>query len=338
MRLLLFLLCLTATAASAQAPRRFSAQAEPSASPSPDEPEWARTPPPAIGPAESTGTRAQRYSRFSAGPGGPSVVVAEVLLGLSGGALLGNAYDAEGSTSNAYFGAMMGGLALGTAGTFYQYFVPVGRRESVLATLASVTWMMGGIGFANGSDVSDHGRGIIALVSSQAGLFGALLLTAGGEDVSGSDMGLMGMSSLYAFLVTSLVEFINDAESSGGYNFTPMLIAPAVGLALGGLLSIPLELSPLRLAAITFLPLIPTGMSIALAAPLSGNATTGRVVLTTLSASFILTTLVAVFTYEPPPQERASASTVRLSPVPVVMAAGRRNSSLAAGPGLRIQF
>jgi hypothetical protein len=337
MRSPLLMLCLLATVAGAAPARGYAAQAEPSSAPSPDVPDWAR-PPPAEGPAEPAGSRALRYSRFSAGPGGPAVVVSEVLLGLGGGAMLGASYDTGGKNSNAYSFAMIGGLALGTAGTLYQYFVPVRRRESILASTASVVGMMGGIAFANGNGMNDRDRALLALVSSQAGMFASLLLTAGGEDVSGEDLGLMTVTSSYAFLFTGLIEFISNAESGRGYNFAPVLMAPAVGLALGGLLAIPLELSAGRLVVISLIPLIPTGMAIALAAPLSGNATTGRVVLTTLTASFVITSLIAVFTYEPPAKERLSSSAVQLTPVPVLLAAGRDNRSVAAGPGVLIRF
>jgi len=139
MRALLLLTCLLATAAGAQT--------EPTNS-SPDEPEWAR-PPPSTGPAESAGSRAQRYSRFSAGPAGPAIAVSEVLLGIAGGAILGNAFDAEGQTNNLYTVAMLGGLTLGTGGILYQYYFPVQRRESVLATTASLAGLAGGIAYAN---------------------------------------------------------------------------------------------------------------------------------------------------------------------------------------------
>ncbi len=337
MRLLILLLCLTATVAGARPPSGDALQGEPASATEPGMPDWAR-PPPAEGPARPAGERAARYSRFSAGPGGPAVVVTEVLLGLGSGAMLGATYDTDGRNSNAYSVAMISALALGTSGTLYQYFVPVQRREAMLATTSSLVAMMGAIAVANGNDMNDRDRAILAMVTSQVGLFSTLLLTSGGEDVSGEDLGLMTVTTTYAFMFTGLIEFISNAESRQGYNFAPVLLAPAVGLALGGLLAIPLELSAGRLLAISLIPLIPAGMAVALAAPLSGNATTGRVVLTTLGASFVLTSLIAVFTYEPPPKERAAASAVQLSPVPVVLAAGRDNRSVAAGPGLLVRF
>ena len=328
MRALLLLTCLLATAAGAQT--------EPAGS-SPDEPAWAR-PPPSTGPAESAGSRAQRYSRFSAGPAGPAIAVSEVLLGIASGAILGNAFDAEGQTNNLYTGAMLGGLTLGTGGILYQYYFPVQRRESVLATTASLAGLAGGIAYANNQRLGDRDRAVLALVTSQVGMFSSLLLTRGGEDLSGADYGLICLTSVYATLFASLIEFIHDAETSGGYNFAPMLMAPAIGMALGGLLAIPVELNSLAFAILWPVPLAISGMAFGLAAPLSGNATTGRVGLIALSGSVVISALVLALTYSPAEPERAYVSTVKIAPVPVVLAAGRGNTGLAAGPGVWIQF
>src|SRR6185295_878164 len=97
------------------------------------------------------------------------------------------------------------------------------------------------IGFSNNHDLSDPARGIVALACSQVGLFTTLALTSGGMDISGADMGLISLTSFYSVLIAGLVEFINDSEDSvRGYNFAPMLMAPTIGMVLGGLLSIPL--------------------------------------------------------------------------------------------------
>jgi hypothetical protein len=310
--------------------------APPPAAPSP--PAW--TPPAArsTGPAESPAERAVRYSRFSAGSGGPALVVTEVLLGLTGGAFLGSTYDAEGKTSNLYTGAMLGGLTLGTGSILYQYFQRVERDESLLATLTSLSGLAGGIGFANAHHFGDRDRIILSLATSQVGLFAALLLSAGGLDISSADVGLMSITSFYSVLIASLIEFINDARNSTrGYNFAPMLMAPAIGMAIGGLLSIPLEMNGVAFALVTTVPLVASGFAIALAAPLSNNATTGKAVLITLTSSLGVTALITALTAEPPKQ-RASAGAPRLTPTPVVLAAGRRNTGLAVGPGVAIQF
>ncbi len=333
MRALLLLTCLLSTAAAAQTGQAAS---PPEAS-SPDEPEWARTPP-APRPAERLGDGPRRYSRFSAGPAGPSIAVAEVLLGLSGGAILGNSFDAEGRTNNLYTGAMLGGLALGTAGIFYQYYLPVERRESLLATTASIAGLAGGIAFANNQNLGDRDRALLGILCSQVGMFTPLVLTAGGKDISGADYGLISLTSTYATVFASLVEFINDAENPGGYNFAPMLMAPAIGMAIGGLLAIPLELNSLSFAILWPVPLALGGMAFGLAAPLSNNATTGRVGLIGLSGGLIVSAMALALTYSPPPEEQLSSSAPRVVPMPVLLAAGRDNRGLAAGPGLWVQF
>jgi hypothetical protein len=334
MRALLLLTFLLSAATAAAQPAQGASEPEAS---SPDEPEWARTPS-SPRPAEPLGEGPRRYSRFSAGPAGPSIAVAEVLIGLSGGAILGTAYDADGRTDNLYTGAMLGGLALGTAGIFYQYFVPVERRESVLATTASLAGLAGGIAFANNRNLGDRDRALLGIIGSQVGMFTPLVLTSGGKDISGADFGLISLTSFYATIFASTVEFINDAENPGGYNFAPMLMAPAIGMAVGGLLAIPLELNSLSFAILWPVPIGLGAMAFGLAAPLSNNATTGRVGLIGLSAGFVISAMTLAFTYTPPPQERLASDAPRIVPMPVLLAAGRDNRGLAAGPGLWVQF
>jgi len=339
MRALLLLTCLLSTAAGAAQPDRANSQPESS---SPDEPEWARPPPgtrPAeSSPAEPSGTGSQRYSRFSAGPAGPSIAVAQVLLGVSSGAILGNSFDTEGKTNNLYAGAMLGGLALGTTGILYQYYFPVQRREALLATTASLAGLAGGIAYANNQGLGDRDRALLALITSQVGMFTPLLITSGGKDISGADYGLISLTSFYATVVVGLIEFIHDAQTPGGYNYAPMLMAPAIGMAVGGLLSIPLELNGLAFSILWPTPLVLGGMAFGLAAPLSDNAATGRAGLIALGAGFAISAMALAVLYTPPPLEQLSSSELRIAPMPVVMAAGRDNRGLAAGPGLWVQF
>jgi hypothetical protein len=335
MRALLLLTCFLSTAAVAAQPARADSQPESS---SPDEPEWAK-PPPGTRPAESSGEGFQRYSRFSAGPAGPSIAVAQVLLGVSGGAILGNSFDTEGNTSNLYSGAMLGGLALGTTGILYQYYFPVQRREALLASTASLAGLAGGIAYANNRNLGDRDRALLGIVASQVGMFTPLLLTSGGKDISGADYGLISLTSFYATVFAGLIEFIHDAETPGGYNYAPMLMAPAIGMAVGGLLAIPLELNGVAFSILWPTPLVLGGMAFGLAAPLSGNATTGRAGLIALSAGFAIAAMSLAVIYTPPPQEQlASSDAPRIVPMPVLLAAGRDNRGLAAGPGLWVQF
>jgi hypothetical protein len=164
------------------------------------------------------------------------------------------------------------------------------------------------------------------------------VLTSGGKDLSGADYGLISLTSFYATVFASLVEFVNDAENPGGYNFAPMLMAPAIGMAVGGLLAIPLELNGVSFAILWPTPLVLGGMAFGLAAPLSNNATTGRVGLIALSGGFVIAAMSLAFTYSPPPQEQVASSAPRIVPMPVLLAAGRDNRGLAVGPGLFAQF
>ncbi|MFL5344015.1 MAG: hypothetical protein ACJ8AT_04445, partial [Hyalangium sp.] len=185
----------------------------------------------------------------------------------------------------------------------------------------------------------ERDRALLPLACSQVGLFASLVLTSGGLDVSGADIGLITLTSFYSVLIAGLIEFINDANNSArGYNFAPMLMAPAIGMAMGGLLSIPLELNGMDFALLYSVPLAASGFALAMAAPLSGNATTGRAVLITLTSSLGLTALITALTSAVAPQQPASASAPRLTPVPVVLATGRHNTGLAVGPGVSIQF
>ncbi|MDY7226210.1 hypothetical protein [Hyalangium rubrum] len=358
MRSFAVLLSLVATVASAQQPRAPAtpppsaeaapaeptppplspAQADPSAPPLPP----AATPPPAIGPAESTGERAVRYSRFSAGPGGPLLAFTQVISGIVSGAMIGSTYNDENSDegrNHGYTGAMLGGLTLGTIGTLYQYAVPVERNESFLVAGAATTGFIAGIGLANSDDASDRARGWMGLAATQVGIVSVLAITQGGGDVSNGDAALVGMTSLYAFTLTLLTQSIMEESGSGDTDFTPTLLAPAIGMALGGLLALPLELEASRVVKLTLLPLgVGLGM-LWLGSALADGTTVPLTAIAGIATTFALTVLL---TSDPGvPTEKDSprrVSSVQAMPVPVVMAAGRDNSSLAAGPGLFMRF
>ncbi|MFP2933225.1 hypothetical protein ACLESO_50385, partial [Pyxidicoccus sp. 3LG] len=283
-----------------------------------------------------------RYSRLSAAAGGPTLVLSEAVGGMVLGAMLGSSYDdPNGRSDNAYTGAMLGALTLGTASTLYQYFVPVRRNEALLAAGAATLGFTAGVSAANGWDLDSRRRALLALTTSQVGVASVLLLTAGGEDVSSGDTGLVGMTTLYAFLTTGLVEYIGARQTGEDYRFTPLLIAPAAGMLLGGLLAIPLELSPSSLRDAT---VFPVGMG--LAALLVGSrldvsdATVAKTVLGTMAGTFAITVLLNALAPEGPTQQdrlRADGG-FQPVPVPVVVPAGRGNNAVAAGPGLFMRF
>ncbi|NPC86636.1 hypothetical protein HPC49_51690, partial [Pyxidicoccus fallax] len=285
--------------------------------------------------------RPRRYSRLSADSGGPTLVLTQAVGGMVLGGMLGDTYDdPNGRSDNAYAGAMLGALTLGTASTLYQYFVPVKRNESLLAASASTLGLMAGVSAANGWDLDSRQRALLALTTSQVGVASVLFLTAGGEDVSAGDTGLVGMTTFYAFVTTGLVEYIGSRQSGERFRYTPLLIAPAAGMLLGGVLAIPLEIPPSSVRDAT---LFPAGMG--LAALLIGsrldvsNVTVAKTVLGTVAGTFAITILLTALAPEGPTQQDARAdSAFQPVPVPVVMPAGRRNDALAAGPGLLMRF
>jgi hypothetical protein len=334
---------------AAQTPVPTPREVEPAPTPAPARsqapaPGAVRAPAPAcIGPAEPASKRALRYSRLSAGEGGSLVVLTEAMGGLVTGAMLGGSYDGEGGRADgAYAGAMLGALTLGAAGTLYQYFVPVRRNESLLAAGAATLGFTAGVSAANAWDMDSRQRALLSLVTSQVGVASVLLLTSGGEDVSSGDTALMGMMSFYALLSTSLVEYIGARQSGERFRYAPVLIAPAAGMLLGGLLAIPLEVSPSSIRDITVFPLGMGALALLVGSRLDvSQATVAKTVAGTVGGTFALTVLLTVLSSDVPTQQdlRAEArSGPQAVPVPVVMPAGRDNRSLAAGPGLFMRF
>lgn len=351
MRSTALLMCLVATVASAQqqpaptAPPEFTPPPTTAApgEPTPPPPPPSVTPPPspsAVGPAEPAGERAVRYSRFSAGPGGPLVVFTQVISGIVSGAQIGSAYDDNDNdeNNNAYTGAMLTGLTLGTASTLYQYFVPVERNESLLVAGAAIVGFTAGMGIARSQDLADKERGLLGLVTTQAGVISVLALTAGGGDVSNGDAALVGMTSLYALTLTGLLQYIYDEQTSGDTDYLPTVLAPAIGMALGGLLTVPLEMESSRVLKLTLLPLGVGASMLWLGATIADGTTVPVTALAGIVTTFALTVLLTTDPGVPTEKDGLRRADFQAMPVPVVMAAGRDNSSLAAGPGLFVSF
>jgi hypothetical protein len=305
------------------------------------------TPAPAPAPtateqAESSRERAVRYSRFSAGPGGPLLAFTEVMSGVVSGALIGASYDEErpgnDRANNAYTGAVIAGLTLGTGATLYQYFNPVERNESLLSAGAATTGFIAGLAIAAETGMSARGASWMSLATTQAGIISVLMITRGGGDVSNGDAALVGMVSLYAFTLTGLTQGIIDASASGRTNFAATFLSPAVGMALGGLLTLPLEMDSSRVLKLTLVPLGVGSAMLALGAVLADGTTVPLTALAGIVTSFALTFLLTSDPGMETERETLRRADFQAMPVPVVMAAGRDKSALAAGPGLFVRF
>jgi hypothetical protein len=291
---------------------------------------------------ETASERADRYSRFSSGSGGMLLVFTELISGLTTGALLGHTVESE---NGAYVGGVLGALSLGTAAAVYQYYVPVERNESLLSAGGAALGFLAGFGYGSEHGLGSRDRAIAALLTTQAGIIGVLAATAGPGDVSDGDASLVGMTALYAFVFTGLIQStvaLGD-EGEEDTDLSPTLIAPALGMALGGALAIPFELSANRVFKLTALPL---GVGAALLLAGTALANGPAVPLSAMggiAATFVITLLA---TDEPPtpyppsePRRRLrSPEAFQAAPVPVLMRSGKRGESLTAGPGLLLRF
>ncbi|WNG53952.1 hypothetical protein F0U59_03445 [Archangium gephyra] len=299
-------------------------------------------PPPAEGSSETAAERAQRYSRFSSGSGGMLLVFTELLSGAVTGGILGNTFASD---NGAYVGAVIGGLGLGTAAAVYQYYVPVERNESLLAAGGAALGFLAGFGFGSEQGLNVRDRSVATLLATQAGIIGVLAATAMPGDVSDGDASLVGMTSLYAFVLTGLVQatVLLAEEGDQNPNLAPTLVAPLLGMGVGGLLAVPFELSASRVFKLTVLPMGVGAVLLLAGTALADGPAVPLSAIGGIAATFVITALVtaeAPTPYPPTsPRLRSQASeTFKAVPVPVLMRTGRRNESLTAGPGLLMRF
>lgn len=351
MRSIALLLSLTAAVASAQQSDAPTAPPLPPPSaptaaptepplPPPPPPPIQTAPPAATGPSETPRERVVRYSRFSAGSGGSLLAFTEVMSGIVSGALLGNSFDTNDNdkANTAYTGAVVGGLTLGTMATMYQYFVPVERNESLLVAGAATSGFVAGLALAANGDMSSKSTAWLSLATTQLGVVSVLALTHGGADVSTGDAAFVGMVSLYALTLTGLTQGVIDGAASGDVNYTPTFIAPAAGMALGGLLALTVEMDPSRIVKLTLVPLGVGSTMLFLGSVLAEGTTVPLTALAGIVTSFALTFLLTSDPDVPTERDGLRRADFQAMPVPVVMAAGPDNKSVAGGAGLFVRF
>ncbi len=299
-------------------------------------------PPEAQGPVETASERATRYSRFSSGAGGMLLVFTELLSGAVTGGILGNTFESENGT---YVGAVLGSLTLGTAAALYQYYVPVERNESLLAAGGAALGFLAGFGYGTEQDLSGRDRAIASLLATQAGIIGVLAATSLPGDVSEGDASLVGMSALYAFVLTGLVQstVLLSQEGDQNPNLSPALVAPLLGMGVGGLLAVPFEISASRIFKLTALPLGVGAVLLLAGTALADGPAVPLSAIGGIAATFVITALVTAEDPTPYPPtspglRSQTSETFKAVPVPVLMRSGRRNESLTAGPGLLMRF
>ncbi|ATB30310.1 hypothetical protein [Melittangium boletus] len=304
-------------------------------------------PPPSQGPVETPGERAERYSRysrFSSGEGGLLLIFTELIGGAVTGAFYGHSLE---NRNGAYVGGVVTGLTLGTAAAVYQYYVPVERNEAALSAAGAALGFLAGFGYGTQANLSDKSRAVTALLTTQLGIIGVLAATAPVGDVSDGDTSLVAMSALYAFVLTGLTQATVALANEGKdrINLAPSLVAPLVGMGIGGLLAVPFELRPSRVFKLTALPLGVGAVLLVVGTALADGPAVPLSAMGGVAATFVITLLATAD--EPnayPPSHTGRrlrsqrADSFKAMPVPVFMRSGERGDSLTAGPGMMLRF
>ncbi len=321
---------------STQASPPLLAQTEPIPA-APPPPEYVPPPPPSQGPAEAPSERAARYSHFSSGEGGMLLIFTEVLSGVVTGGIYGHS---RGTQNGAYVGGVVTGLALGTAAAVYQYYVPVERNESMLAAGGAALGFLAGFGYGTTQGLSNKSRAVTALLTTQMGIIGVLAATAPYGDVSDGDTALVGMSALYAFVLTGLIQSTFVLADNRSVDLTPALVAPLIGMGVGGLLAVPFELSPSRVFKLTALPLGVGAVLLVVGTALAEGPAVPLSAMGGVAATFVITLLATAEppTEYPPTRTRPGLRSTRVQAVPVPVFMRGRDDSMTAGPGMLLRF
>ena len=301
--------------------------------PPPAEPE--ATPAPTGPKASDRVAKGGRYSRFSAGPGGALFAFSEGVDGLILGALAGTGIGGGGS-GGAFIGALLGGVVLGGAATALQYAHPIGVATAGTIALGLGVGALAGFGLSTALVVSQFSiASLIALAGSQIGLLVPLIALWSTEDISGEDLALMGMTSTYAFVITSLTSLLFTTLSPTA-RVSALLFAPAFGMALGALWALGPDLVAGRILKLTALPLGVGALTLLLGLALAaGN-------IQIVAAATLITTIgtfgVTYFLTADDPAAPASTPPVAVQPTITMMPSGWRNEAVAVGPALVGRF
>lgn len=291
-------------------------------------------------PDVGAGQGRRRFSLLSAGRGGPLFAFSEVVDGLVVGGLIGA--ELASSPSNplalpggACLGALAGGIGLGGLGVLLQYLQPIGLVAAGASALGVTVGALAGLGVAallEGFVMGLPGvlPGVLALVGSQVGAFVPFALLWSADDLDPAELALMTSTALYAFAITSLV----NVALARPFSAPALLVAPAIGMAVGGLVAALTQLSTGAVFRYTALPL---GVALATfflggllgAAPqVAAIASLGGMGLTLL-----ITGLVTFATTVP-----AKKDEVTVTPMITAIPAGPLGRDVVLGPGAVLRF
>jgi len=282
----------------------------------------------------------ERFSRFSAGRGGALFAFSQIVDGLVVGGLLGAGLSGQSAAplaipQGAYLGALTGGVGLGVLGVVLQYFQPIGLVAAGATALGLAVGAMAGLGLAAwlqpavGSPLLP---GLLALVGSQVGALVPLALLWRVDDLDPADLALMGAGALNAFALAALFNVALHRPLVA----PALLLAPAIGMAVTGLLA---AVSQIPLTSVVRYGAIPLAIGLSLfylgGAVFQAPQLAALVAMGGMVATVGVTALVSLAT---PDEAPPAARRLTVSPFLAVVPASPRSGGLVVGPGLAAVF
>jgi hypothetical protein len=171
-----------------------------------------------------------RFSRFSRGPGGPLLVFTGLLTGVATGITFNQGLG--GSAQDNFAAGVLGAVLVGGAAAMFQYYAYTSIYGTMLDALAAIS----GYAFGFGIDLVTSTRGNSALLIPAVAANLALVASSLAHlnvDVSGDDALVVAsgaaFATWFAILGTGLVAATNQHTDGSA-----ILLAPALGMALGG--------------------------------------------------------------------------------------------------------
>jgi hypothetical protein len=272
---------------------------------------------------------AKRHSLISAGPGGMMLVAAEVFVGGMTGVSLAAVAGAQ--QQNFYPWFLLGGILFGGATGYVQYHHPVSNGEGALSLLSIPASMMAVLSFiASAPFAQSNAAALVSLIGAMHLGVWAPVLAGWNGGISRDDAMLVGAGLIYAIALTGLTAATLRGFGTMVNPTHPLLLAPAAGMLLGGLLAafvdIPLN-TTLRMVGIPLGVATPVTLLGLLLAGYGAGAATGLVAIAVTAA------LTAAFSGPSEPEKPASAAILRLQPVPLLIP-GRIDPAIGAGLGM----
>jgi hypothetical protein len=229
-----------------------------------------------------------RYSAFSAGPGGLFLLFSNMAFGILLGALVGAYANSNAADDIAPLTALAGAVLLGAAAAGYQYAVWANVPRAATGLLTLGTGLMLGFGILDfaGMLSPPTSTGMLILSAITEVSFFLFLGVTHEAEMTGGDAFCTGMGAVYGFLIALLV--LGYANStSGGVNWDGLLIGPAIGEVLGGVLASLTRPTARTVALAGLIPLAVTGgymliLSFTLSSPYYWGAAMGVLVLSSI--------------------------------------------------------